>query len=308
MRIKNLLNILIIASLALSVLSVLVPSAEAQRSAQVTFTQVPTFVDPIKPLRPAVCQPGKVNLVSDATAVAGVIGVPVSIKATKSPPWANVIVSPSSALFEISPAPGETSINSEVNFQVCITTSDQAPAFVNDQVELTATTTNPAASQTGTTTFPIGADYFSILDVNVLEAVKVDRPQTPVIFPVKITNLGNANTKVTITPTEHTGNIDVITPPQYILQSKQAGGSQISQDVALTIQTPYHNGYLNEVARSDYKVTSAYALDPKLVGDTGTISVVLTTRGFYVPGFEPVLALGALGLVGLVLAVRRRGL
>ncbi|MEA3199341.1 MAG: hypothetical protein QOE90_769 [Thermoplasmata archaeon] len=308
MRIKTILNILLVASLVLGALAVFVPDASAQKTGQLTFSPV-SFADPIKPLRPAVCQTSTVTITASADSYSGLIGVPVTFSVTKQPAWATVVLSPTTAIFPIQAGAGAASptFSGTTPLQICISTTDQAPAFSNDQVAVSGTTTGQSGGAvTGGTAFQIGADYFSIIDVNLQEAVKVDRPQTPVVFPVKITNLGNANTKVTITPDTVTGDLTAPAPQPSILQSKQAGGSQISQDIQLTVQTPYHNGYLNQVGTVTYKVTSAYALDPKLTGDSSVISVVLTTRGFYVPGFEPGVLFAALAGVALVIGIRRR--
>jgi hydrogenase/urease accessory protein HupE len=53
-----------------------------------------------------------------------------------------------------------------------------------------------------------------------------------------------------------------------------------------------------------YKVTSAYALDPKLTGDSALVGIVLTTKGFYVPGPELPFVIGLVVLGALV--IRRR--
>src|SRR5581483_1221809 len=260
MRSKTILNILIIGGLVLGGLSLVAPTASAQKNGSLTFGAY-AFSDPIKPLRPAVCQTQTVTFTADPSAYSGLIGVGVTYTVSKQPAWATVILSPSSDLFANPATPGTTgSYSSTRPLTVCITTSDQAPAFVNDQVEVSGTATAAAGSITGKTNFPIAADYFGLIDQ---------------------------------------------TPQPVILQSKQAGGQQVTSTVSLTIQTPYHNGYLNQVAGENYKITSAYALDPKLVGDSSSVSVVLTTRGFYVPGFEPGLLVAALGGVALLLAIRR---
>jgi hypothetical protein len=308
MRNQTILNILVVGSMMLGVFAALVPTASAQQQGSMTVTVTATS-DPIKPLRPPVSMPGQVSLTVDNTAYSGVIGVPVKYTVSKQPAWATVIVSPATDIIPppSSPSPG-TAYTATRSFTVFITTTDQAPAFTPDTVEITVDTTSSPGGKAlqGKTSFPIAADYFSVIDASLQEAVKVDRPQTPVVFPLKITNFGNAQTKVTITPADHDPALQVAIPQPVILQSKQAGGSVISADVPLTIQTPYHNGYLNVVGQANYKITSAYALDSKIVGDSSAVSVVLTTRGFYVPGFEPALLFAALGGVAAIVAFRRR--
>lgn len=307
MRIKTLMNILILGSLVLGVFAVLAPTASAQQQGGLTITVTPPS-DPIKPLRAPTIVSGSVSMVADGTVFTGVTGVQVTYSVSKAPSWATVIISPATDIF----APGQPQPGTQVTvtkpISISITTTDLAPAFAPDSIEISATSTPTPGGKAvnGKQSFPISADYFSIVDVNLQEAVKIDRPQQPVVFNLKVTNFGNANTKVTVTPGDHSENLQVAAPVPVILQSKQTGGSQISTDIPLTIQTPYHNGYLNEVGQATYKITSAYALDSKLTGDASQVTVVLTTRGFYVPGFEPVLAIGSLAVVGAILAFRRR--
>jgi len=81
-----------------------------------------------------------------------------------------------------------------------------------------------AQAQSGTAkqTVPIQASYFSIIDLLLAEQVKIERPQTTTTFPLKVTNFGNANTKVSfeIIDPPQTGNIKVLAPSPVQLQSK----------------------------------------------------------------------------------------
>lgn len=281
----------------------LAPTAQAQQQASITVAL--NTPDNVKPLQGPVTFGGTVTLTADYTGVTGVIGIPVTYSVTKQPAWANVLVSPATDVFPspTNPSPG-SSYTSAKQITVTVTASDQAPAFQADQIEITATTTPSTQGKqaVGKGNVPITATYFSIIDVQLTEAIKVERPQTPVIFPVKVTNFGNANTKVTFDIGEGTSaSLQVPIPNPITLQSKQAGGNQISSDVQLTVQTPYKNGYMNEVGIVNYKLTSAYALDTKVKGDESSVSVLVTTRGFYVPGPSPLLFVGLIGAVALAL-------
>ena len=297
------LTILLAVLVAGATLTAFVPTAAAQQSGSITVTlNAPT--EPVKPLQAPLTFNGNVILTTDYSAATGVIGLAVQYTVTKQPAWANVLVSPSSDIFPINPPqPGQTQVTVTRQITVTVTATDQAPAFAADQIEISAVTAAPPGGRSlnGKGTAAVVADYFSILDVQLPEAIKVERPQTSTAFPVKISNFGNANTKVNFEVVQAAEGLQYTLPVPIVLQSKQAGGNQISADVPLSVQTPYKNGYMNEVGTLNYKLTSAYALDPKIKGDESTVSVLLTTRGFYVPGPSPILFLGLLGVVALVL-------
>lgn len=292
---------LLVAAFMATALMAFAPTAQAQQSASIVVAMnAPS--DPVKPLQGPLTFSGSVTFQGDTGGYTNVIGVPITYTVTKQPAWATVLVSPATDVIPVPTTPGPTFSGSRP-FTVIVTASENAPAFTADQVEITATTTPGAGGKaaSGKNAVPIVAGYFSIIDVQLAETIKVERPQTPVVFPVKVTNLGNANTKVTFAVQDKTENLQVPIPNPVTLQSRQAGGQQISTDVPLTIQTPYKNGYMNEVGLVNYKLTSAYALDPKIKGDESSVSVIVTTRGFYVPGPSPLLLVGLLGVAAVLL-------
>lgn len=302
MRTTKLSYLLAAAFIATAFLA-LTPTAEAQGSQSSLVITMNAPTESVKPLQAPLAFSGTTTFTGDPGQMQNFIGVPISYTVTKQPAWATVVVSPASDVVQLS-QPGATgTVSGTRPFQVIVTASDQAPAFQADQIEITVTqgrvtAGTPAVSKNAV---PITASYFSIIDVQLGEAIKVERPQTPVQFPVKVTNLGNANTKVNFEVIEKTESLQAPLPNPVTLQSKQAGGNQISADIPLTVQTPYKNGYMNEVGVVNYKLTSAYALDPKIKGDDSTVSVLITTRGFYVPGPSPILFVGLLGAVALLL-------
>lgn len=301
----NKLPLLLAALVAGTALLALAPTAEAQNQGSVTV-QLNAPSESVKPLQGPITFTGTVTLTGDGSAMTGVVGVPVQYTVTKQPAWANVLVSPASDVFPVPQPPTGANFQATKTITITVTASDQAPAFQADTIEITAQTTGASAggsSFSGKGSTPITANYFSIIDVQLAEAIKVERPQTAVAFPLKITNFGNANTKVIFEIIDKTESLKTPIPNPVILQSKQAGGNQISADIPLTIQTPYKNGYLNEVGVVNYKLASSYALDPKIKGDESSVSLLVTTRGFYVPGPSPIVFLALLGVV--VLAVRR---
>lgn len=304
--------ILILAILLATTLVAYATPAQAQ-GAQInpTITVIPTS-DKVKPLQGSITMSGTATYTADASSNANIVGIPVEYKATKFPPWASVTISPANDVIALAPGAagaGSAQVTGSRTFTVSVLASDQAPAFQPADIEITATfrPQQPGATPVSkATTVPIQADYFSILDVVLTQSIQQDRPQATVAFPVKITNLGNGNTKVNFAIAEggNPKDLGVIVPGPTILQSKQAGGNLITAEIPLSIQLPHRNGYMNEPATVTYQITSNYALDPKLRGDETQFTVLVTTKGFYVPGPGPFLLLGVL-LVGAIILRRR---
>lgn len=295
------LSYLLVAAFLATALVALVPTAQAQQSATIVVSMSAPS-DAVKPLQGPLTFSGTTTFTGDTGAYTSIIGVPITYTVTKQPAWATVLVSPATDVIPVPSTPNPTFTGSRP-FTVIVTASEQAPAFTADQIEITATSGAGAGgkSTSGKNAVPIVAGYFSIIDVQLAESIKVERPQTPVVFPVKVTNLGNANTKVTFAVADKTENLQVPVPNPVTLQSRQAGGQAISADIPLTVQTPYKNGYMNEVGLVNYKLTSAYALDPKIKGDESSVSVIVTTKGFYVPGPSPLLFVGLVAVAALAL-------
>lgn len=299
---KKLLNVTVAMMLIGTVLLTLVPTAAAQGSASITVTLDPAS-EKLKPLQGQISIRGKVIYTADQTAQSGIIGVPVQLSVKNAPPWASVTISPQSLILQFTGTPGGPSTTATADFNVFVSATEQAPAYQAAPIEITASASKTPAGSAATSSgsIPVQAEFFSIVDVQLAEAVKIDRPQQPVVFPLTITNFGNANTKVSFEVLSQTESLEVPVPNPITLQSKQAGGNQITSTVPLTVQTPYKNGYMNEVGVVTYKISSAYALDPKLKGDESTVSVLVTTKGFYVPGFSPVFLVGLLALSAVAL-------
>lgn len=302
------ITLAVLGLLLTSAFVALAPTASAQVGGMtVTMTITPPS-EPVKPLQGAINFNGQTTVQgSNDAPVTNLIGFTLAYTVASQPSWASVTVSPATDTFLVQAGPSN-SFTQTRSFIVTVSATQDAPAFTPTPIEISVLVTPSqqagATAKSAKAPAPVQAAYFSIIDLLLQETIRVERPQTAVNFPLKVTNLGNANTKVNFAITDRTPNLQVPIPGSIILQSKQAGGNQISQDVLLPVQTPYKNGYMNVVGVVSYKVTSNYALDAKIKGDEGSVSVVVTTKGFYVPGMEPVFALAAVGAVALLM--RRR--
>lgn len=281
-------------------------AASCQTTIQLTIAP-PT--QSVKPLGPFIALPIAIEY-SYAPSSGAIAPTPIQLSVTQSPPWAVATVSPTTVFADVSLQPGgaqQTKVTGLQSF-VLVTATQDAPAFTQGIIEITANAPpngNLDASQRSVQ-IPIQADFFSILEANTPNAIQKAKPQALVSYPVTVTNFGNAQTKVDFSIDE--GGIpekwQVALPPPVTLQARQQGQTQNTRTVNVQIQTPFQNGYMNVVGAITVRLRSNYALDAKVVGDSTIVSTLTTTKGFYVPGFEPLLALMAVGAVAAALAQR----
>lgn len=303
---------LMLALLAIALVTAALPTSVAQvtpAQGQTPATNIAlTITPPTDPIRP-LSGVTAINVAGTVTAAAGVSvqTLQINFKVDQAPPWAAVSISPAAQFVAI--APGTAGATSQANIpatKILISTTADAPAFTPAEIKITASTPGGGNAGPGTVTETtlISADYFSIIDASAAQTIQIARPQTQVAYPITVTNFGNANTKVFFEITNRPEGWNVQEPIPVTLEARQQGGKLTSQTVNLNILTPYRNGYLNEVGAVTMKITSNYALDSKVKGDSTIVSVLTTDRGFYVPGFGLFAALGA--VVGLAVLVRRR--
>lgn len=279
-----------------------------------TVTLMP-WQDPIRPLMAPVGAVAHVRIDCDATSAGQTLALRYAI--TRAPPWANVGVSPASDQVDGTACAQMGGVDRTV--MLFASTSDHAPAFAPDPVELTATLDE---SLHGTilakAAAPLAADYFSLLDVSSPETTRALPPGGITIFPVKVVNFGNANTKVAFAVESPGTTLVAVTPPSLALQSRQAGGAQTGALVPFEVHRSADapRGLAETVT---LRWRASYALDSKLVGDSGAMSFVLTDgaevsadppsrsaldTARQVPGAS--VALVAMALVGVALVARRR--
>lgn len=130
------------------------------------------------------------------------------------------------------------------------------------------------------------------------ESERTEKPQTPVVFPLKLVNKGHATTRFAFEVVDKTENLQVPVPNPVVLP----GGAQA--DVPITVQTPYKNGYVRDEGSVTFRVTPSAALDPTQRGEPQEFTVKVNTQGAYVPAPSALLVLGLIGL--LALRLRRR--
>ncbi len=264
----------------------------------------------------------KVTIIMD-TAQACIQTVQLTYKPT-NPGYATIIFNPpgqSVTLKSQSPgAPAVASTPTETEatpVDMIVVTTRAAPAFEDMKVEVKVDATGGAntsgctlsqGSATGSTV--IKNDYLPLTLLNPSQLYIKSGQNKKVVFPVEVQNLGNGPTRVKVEATQPNKNkLDAVSVGAEIrLESRTKGAAaQFKQTRNIEVQTPHANGYSNSIYQFNVKYSSAFdgSAPGQLATDEQTVSFAVQVQGVYVPGFDPALLIGALG-IGLLLMRRRK--
>jgi hypothetical protein len=281
--------------------------------ATTTALEISPPTQAIKPLGPFIALPIKVTYTYVTTASISLAATPIEMKVTNAPAWVVTTLSPTTVYAPVDETQaagggGQQQKSVTLNAFLLVSTTADAPAFTQGNIEITATAA-PNSGLSGSqakNAIPVQADFFSILEATTPTTIQKAKPQSQVTYPITVTNFGNAQTKVEFIVESVPEKWQVTPPSPITLLAKQQGGQQNTKTANVVIQTPFQNGYLNVVGAVTIRLKSTYALDPKIIGDSTIVSTLTTTKGFYVPGFDPLFILMALGGIAVAFQGRAR--
>lgn len=313
MRTRNLLRGMLLTFLLLGLTAAaFVPMAAAAATPGTETTTEVTAVAPKQPIQPLgtpAVIPININYTYQAQSNS-LVPTTINLKVVNAPTWAIATISPATVYAPIQKSTVGGSQTAKVHATLIIQTTQDAPAYTigNVQIEADAQSNGGGAlgASTGTVQIPISASYFSILDASVPNSVVIARPQQTLNFPLTVTNLGNADTTVLVTANAQGTGLQVSTPPPKTVLSKNAAKGANTIQIPISVETPYHNGYINTPSVLSLHVASNYAYDVKQKGMDTQLSLLITTKGFYVPGPGAGALIGSLAALALVL--RRKSL
>ncbi|MBI4393955.1 MAG: hypothetical protein HY556_09210 [Euryarchaeota archaeon] len=315
---KKVLGLAFVAVAALAFI-VLAPAAEAQATQTNTNVIITPINEKVKPLAGSVSMPIKVCYTYTPSSTASLLPTKVTITAASEQSYFIVTPVPSTRFFAIKTANPtqqgsgaqvqDCSLDGEIVVQVSATA--EAPAFTPTGITVDAAAAANGANlepSNSNTKVTVEADFFSILDASTPISIIKATPQQEVPYPITVTNLGNAQTKVFFDVDSKPPEWQVTVPPPITLEAKSAGGTRNQKVATVVVLTPYKNGYMNIAGAITIKITSNYAFDPQKIGDRTLVSTLTIDKGFYVPGFEPLALLGgALGVAAATGRFRRPG-
>lgn len=223
------------------------------------------------------------------------------------------------------PVPFVNPSGSEVTgFDTTLTVSffRNAPAFQDAKFKVQATalasastsdSCNVGDSQPTDSEASLKPDYLASMSIQPSSIIQTSGQNKRVLFPVKIVNFGNGPTRVITTIVEKTQGLNAVQPPaEVLLESKATQGDQAlnQQDIFITVLTPNNNGYTNKVYSFDatFKAKADTSETGSFAEQEITVPFSLKVQGVYVPGFDSVSLIAALGVGLLGLSRMRRRL
>lgn len=216
----------------------------------------------------------------------------VSFFVEKAPEWLTARIEPARIELPLCEGVGNASA------RVVASAANGSIALPGDQLMVRAQWETDGFLVNLTQSIGVSSPYVPLVRVEVAENETVARPQTPVVFPVKITNLASGNTRITFEVVSKDDALMIPVPNPVVLQHR--GSTHESAQIPFTIQTPYRNGPMDEVGTVTFRLTPAAALDPSIKGESQEISFVVHTKGFYVPSSSVVSVVAAAFVVALV--------
>jgi hypothetical protein len=253
--------------------------------------------------------------------------IKVEWKIKSAPAYASVAINPPTTTFvysqETTGVPGTSPASGEQKLiptkpNIIISATRDAPAFKTDDYVF-QTVATPGSSETGGCNFkqgssdltvPIKNDFLTIMSVQPQAFLLKSGQNSKIQFPVKLDNRANGPTKTRVTVEQTSNNkLDTVIPPGlvYLDSSLKGGAAKTTETVIITGQTPHSNGYTNSFFTFEATFLSEY--DGTLPGESNakpdeqTLVLSVQVQGVYVPGFDPAIAIGALGVA--LLGVRR---
>ena len=154
--------------------------------------------------------------------------------------------------------------------------------------------------------------YIPLINVYTEQPARVVEPQTTVSFPIKITNLGNKETIVTVKVTDYpSGWAPLLAQSQIVIPAAgETSGDNIAE-LSFSITPPYGLGWHNELETITLEFTPQFSPpggggnQSGLIGTPVPFQLSVRNRGFSTPGFELFGVLGALIITMIVIKKRK---
>ncbi len=235
--------------------------------------------------------------------VAAYTGRPVTVdlRIISTPTWCSASISQGTFSFTI-----QDSLTPQTQkTPLSLTIDEDAPAFGLGSIILEATAHKAGLIDGYTAQFTLDfiPDYKPLIDVSLPDTnTKEIGPMDTATFRINIQNLGNAATKVLLQVVDVPKDWTAVVTNEVLL----AEGSTGTATGYLVIKAPKGIGYHYDEKTITISVQPVKADDTSKKGDLQYVSFLVQSRGFSTPGFEPIIFIGALGLVLLIFKVTRK--
>jgi hypothetical protein len=183
----------------------------------------------------------------------------------------------------------------ETKIPIYICLDEDAPGFTQGAIQIKArllSLNNLLPLTTNTKIFNLSfiPSYLPSIDVDIDEVnIAQISPYENAVFPIKIKNLGNDNTRVSIAVSNLPKGWTAVVTNVLFLEENESGL------VILTVRPPKNFGYLEETGIIRLSITPSKTSKPSLEGDTMSIGFLVRSKGFSVEGQ------GAFSIFGIII-------
>jgi len=222
-----------------------------------------------------------------------IIQVKVHLSVENVPSWCTVSLAPTDVYADLSPE------GYEANITLSVSVDKDAPAqpFTLTIKAHTDGYYNPLVGvqeSEGVLTAQLMPGYVPLISVETPQSqIKTTTPGKSVVFPIKVTNYANYDTRIRFRITNVPRGWNVQSVPEVIVGST-AQGKENAETVTLTVLPPFTIGWHHEIETFMLEVTPERAYGELIQGSPLYIPLVVENRGFSTPGFEIVFLLIAL--------------
>ena len=220
---------------------------------------------------------------------------------------------PTWAAVSINPSPAYVNIDSQFNQTTAVLTiaaHDDAPAegfVLNIKAETDPVLNNHVAAKEAFVDITFQPGYIPLIDVYTESPTRIVGPQETVIFPIKITNLGNKRTLVTARILSYPEDWSVQMSQTQITIPSAADGNNIGY-LSCSVIPPFGFGWHNDLETINLDFTPQFSPpqgnNTDYIGTPVAFQITVRNRGFSTPGFETggmLLSIGiAFALIGLL--------
>jgi hypothetical protein len=221
----------------------------------------------------------------------------ITLQVTDYSPWCIATLSVTTLLTPVTKGVSNSTVILDMQLK------DDAPAFGGGYVKILASANTQGLIGGFEKEFTLDfiAGYLPRINVNLPEGTtKNIGPMDSAVFPVEISNLGNARTTVFF-------KIEDIPKGWTAVINDDVTLDENGQFTAtLTVKPPKDFGYHDDRQSIMVKLTPARAEDLTNLGKPSFVTVIIQSRGFYIPGFEAISFIGAMAIVLLCITFIRK--
>jgi len=214
--------------------------------------------------------------------------VDIKLELVGYPEWATVELTKNTVTAHVPDSFGD---ETEYNVRIELSLSENAPAYEQGVIYIKATVPQigPIDGMEQTFSLSFKPAYLALISPVPQTNNKIIGPMDTAEFPIDISNLGNARTKVffEIDYDSLPDGWSAIINDNIVLET----GSESTGRVYLTVRPPKGFGYHDDDAIIRVKITPKYADDTSIQGESEYLTVSVESRGLSIIGIEIVLAI-----------------